>query len=227
MPNILYELNEISVAVRLIMAIACGGLMGFERTRKRRPAGLRTYMLVSMGACLVMLSGIYLYEMMGQNFDPARMASQVVNGIGFLGAGTIMITRYRRIKGLTTAAGLWASACMGLAVGAGFYLGAVLSFVFALLIMAFIDNIEHRYFARAKSMNVFFIMADLKSLHKFTRDMVARGVRVKDLETSRLDDEDGIGGYCSLHFPTQTEHAKILCEFAQIEGVIFIEELED
>ena len=128
----LRELNMASLLLRLILAMLCGGLLGLERGRKRRPAGSRTYMLVCLGAALTMVLSQYEYVMLttewvdvstelGIRTDVARFGAQVVNGIGFLGAGTIMITGRQQIKGLTTAAGLWASACMGLSIGAGFY----------------------------------------------------------------------------------------------------------
>ena len=120
----LNELNLVSTVVRLALALLLGGMLGIERGRKRRPAGLRTYMIVCIASSLVMITSQYMAEVFGTG-DPARMGAQVISGIGFLGAGTIMITS-RQVKGLTTAAGLWAAACIGLAVGIGFYAGAIL-----------------------------------------------------------------------------------------------------
>ena len=129
----LEEFNFASVVLRLFLAMVCGGLLGLERKRKHRPADARTYMMVCMGAALTMLIGEYEYNMVnsawadlmakiGVNADVSRIGAQVVNGIGFLGAGTILINgRKQSVKGLTTAAGLWASGCMGLAIGVGFY----------------------------------------------------------------------------------------------------------
>ena len=116
----LRELTLLSVFVRILTAIVLGGAIGLERGMKNRPAGLRTYMLVCIGACMVMITNQYAVQVFGVG-DPVRMAAQVVSGIGFLGAGTIIVTSRNQIKGLTTAAGLWASACVGLAVGIGFY----------------------------------------------------------------------------------------------------------
>ena len=134
--EILQELTRpgpLSAAVRLTVAMICGGIIGLERGRRRRPAGFRTHMLVCMGAALTMLIGQYVAtrlaadpSLAGRTTDVARLGAQVINGIGFLGAGTIIVTGRQEVKGLTTAAGLWASACMGLAIGAGFYLGALL-----------------------------------------------------------------------------------------------------
>ena len=115
--------------LRVGMAVLCGGVIGIDRGRKRRPAGFRTYMLVCVGAAMTMILGTYLAEMIVTNWsgaliegidnkvDVSRFGAQVINGIGFLGAGTIIVTGRQQIKGMTTAAGLWASACMGLAIG--------------------------------------------------------------------------------------------------------------
>lgn len=125
MDELLQELNWISITVRLLLALICGGILGIEREKKRRPAGLRTYMLVCVGAAFVMITNEYM-SFKYEGVDPSRMGAQVISGIGFLGAGTIIVTGRNRVKGLTTAAGLWAAACIGLAAGAGFYSGQLL-----------------------------------------------------------------------------------------------------
>ena len=117
----------LSAALRLLLAMACGGLIGLERAFKRRPAGFRTHILICMGAAMTTLTSQYLYLYMGLYTDMARLGAQVVAGIGFIGAGTIMVTSRQRVKGLTTAAGLWASAIVGLALGGGFFEGGLLA----------------------------------------------------------------------------------------------------
>ena len=114
------ELTVTAIVVRILVAVILGGIIGMERGMKNRPAGLRTYMLVCVGACVVMMINQYTYQVYGVG-DPVRLGAQVVSGIGFLGAGTIIVTSHNQIKGLTTAAGLWASACIGLAIGIGLY----------------------------------------------------------------------------------------------------------
>ena len=114
------EVTYLAVALRILAAVIIGGFVGLERGMKNRPAGLRTYMLVCVGSCLIMLTNQYIYQCYGTG-DPVRMGAQVVSGIGFLGAGTIVVTRRNQIKGLTTAAGLWTAAGVGLALGIGFY----------------------------------------------------------------------------------------------------------
>lgn len=116
----MYALSNAEIVLRISLSLAMGGVLGMERGFKNRPAGTRTYMLVCLGACVVMMTGQLVYETY-QTGDPARIGAQVVSGIGFLGAGSIVVTRHHQIKGLTTAAGLWASACVGLALGMGFY----------------------------------------------------------------------------------------------------------
>ena len=112
------EVTYGAIAVRIAVAVVLGGIIGLERGLKNRPAGLRTYMLVCVGACLIMVTNQYIYQVFGTG-DPVRMGAQVVSGIGFLGAGTIVVTKRNQIKGLTTAAGLWAAAAVGLSVGIG------------------------------------------------------------------------------------------------------------
>lgn len=127
--TMLTELTILSVTARLLMSILFGGMIGYDRQRKHHPAGLRTHILVCMGSTMTMMLGQYLAET--YQSDPARIGAQVISGIGFLGAGTIMFSGLR-VRGITTASGLWACACMGLMIGAGFYVGAALSFVFIL-----------------------------------------------------------------------------------------------
>ena len=112
-------IDWLTVAVRLVTAIICGGVIGLERERKRRPAGFRTHILICLGAAMTTLTSQYLVLNLHMFTDMARLGAQVIAGIGFIGAGTIIITKRRQVKGLTTAAGLWAAAIVGLCCGAG------------------------------------------------------------------------------------------------------------
>ena len=137
------ELIEIA---RLSVAAFLGGIVGLERQQRHKSAGLRTHILVSLGSCLIMLISYKLYAgVQGlTNADPARLAAQVVSGIGFLGAGTIM-KEGLTIKGLTTAASLWVVAGVGLAVGAGYYVGAVTTTVLSVLALTYLPRFERLY----------------------------------------------------------------------------------
>ena len=138
------EVREITytvVGLRILAALLLGGILGLERGLKNRPAGLRTYMLVCVGACLIMLINQYTYQVFGVG-DPVRMGAQVVSGIGFLGAGTIIVTRRSQIKGLTTAAGLWTAAAVGLAVGIGFYEAAFLGGIIIFAVLTLLHKLD-------------------------------------------------------------------------------------
>jgi putative Mg2+ transporter-C (MgtC) family protein len=137
---------EMVEIVRLTIAALLGGIVGLERQQRHKSAGLRTHILVSLGSCLIMLISYKLYAgVQGlTNADPARLAAQVVSGIGFLGAGTIM-KEGLTIKGLTTAASLWVVAGVGLAVGAGYYVGAVTTTVLSVLALTYLPRFERLY----------------------------------------------------------------------------------
>ncbi|HVU55970.1 MAG TPA: MgtC/SapB family protein [Puia sp.] len=143
-----FQLTPWETIARLSIAAVLGSVIGLERQRKDGSAGLRTHMLVCLGAALVMLVSAFGFEdILGRPavvLDPSRIAAQVISGIGFLGAGTIIFLRPRIIRGLTTAAGLWTVAAIGLAVGAGLYLAATASTAIALLILAVIKPLEKK-----------------------------------------------------------------------------------
>lgn len=124
----LVEFNAVSVSVRIGLAVVLGALIGFERGRHGRAAGMRTHTLVCIGSCMTVMVGLYSNILLGLNGDALRVSAQVISGIGFLGAGTILTRHQFQITGLTTAAGLWATAAVGLAIGLGFYQGALLAF---------------------------------------------------------------------------------------------------
>ena len=113
------DVDLLSITVRMVLAVICGGLIGIEREYKRRPAGFRTHILICLGAAMTTLTSQFLYLNLHYYTDMARLGAQVVAGIGFIGAGAIIVTRRRRVKGLTTAAGLWAAAIVGLCLGGG------------------------------------------------------------------------------------------------------------
>ncbi|HEX4986143.1 MAG TPA: MgtC/SapB family protein [Burkholderiales bacterium] len=143
------------IVIRLAVAAALGGIVGLERERLEWVAGLRTHMLVSLGAALVMIVSAFGFsDILGARnvvLDPSRVAAQVVSGIGFLGAGTILFLRQEIIRGLTTAASLWTVAAVGLAVGSGLYLAAVWTTALVVVILALVKPLEVRLFRRDRS----------------------------------------------------------------------------
>lgn len=137
------EITYLSILIRICISVVIGSIIGMERGMKNRPAGLRTYMLVCVGSCLIMLTNQYIYQTLDAG-DPMRLGAQVVSGIGFLGAGTIIATKHNQIHGLTTAADLWAAVGVGLALGIGFYEAAVTSALAIFLILTVLHFLEAR-----------------------------------------------------------------------------------
>ena len=136
-------LTDLQVTMRLVSSVMLSGLIGFERQISRRTAGLRTHILVSLGSCLIMLTSLHIYEIYKNiaPHDPARIAAGVITGVGFLGAGAIMV-QGQGVKGLTTAASLWTVAGIGLAVGCGFFSAAIVTTILTLTVLFFLRYIE-------------------------------------------------------------------------------------
>lgn len=173
---------EVTVLIRILLAILLGFVLGIERELYKRPAGLRTHILVCMASCLIMLVSMYGFD----SGDPARVAAQVVSGIGFLGAGAIMREdKGNSIKGITTAATIWLSAMIGLACGNGFYFGAILVTICSLVILTILRNFERKMAASSKyNAKVFLMIKEQDDLIKNIRKMLEDcKLQVSDLET--------------------------------------------
>lgn len=158
--NFMHEINVWTVLIRIILATAMGGFIGIERFKQGRAAGMRTHILVALGAALSSMIGLFLYQELGMSNDPTRIAAQVVSGIGFLGMGTILVKGRFQITGLTTAAGLWSTAAIGLALGMGFYTGAIVTFLCAALTITLMSKLEY---ILTKRYNRFGIYVEIKS----------------------------------------------------------------
>lgn len=180
----LRDLTLAAVVVRMTLAVICGGIIGMERSLNRHPAGFRTHILVCLGAAMTMLTSQYLYLYLHLYTDMARLGAQVIAGIGFLGAGTIIINR-QRIKGLTTAAGLWAAAIIGLAVGAGFYEGAILTTVLVELVATLFLQLEKRVIAKTSNVHIFLEYEKAEALEKVLDFCHSCEIQVMNLEVSR------------------------------------------
>ena len=235
----LRELTVGSVFLRMAMAMVFGGLIGMERERKRRAAGFRTYMLVCLGASLTMLLGQYEALMMESRWaealagssvklDVGRFGAQVVNGIGFLGAGTIIVTARQEVKGLTTAAGLWASACTGLAIGAGFYEGVIMAFIMIVLCIKVFPVLEELTVANGCNMNIYVEFEQLDDITEIVRHLKERGISTMDVDVDR-EKTRGIqqrpNAILTLRLPWKQAHTTILTELAKLNCVCAVEEL--
>ena len=142
--EILTELNIWSVCFRILLALIFGGCIGLERGYHGRAAGLRTHILVCLGATLAAMTGVYEVGILGFAADPMRVAAQVISGIGFLGVGTIIVRNRSQVTGLTTAAGLWATGSIGIAIGIGFYIAALLAFLIVFLTITVLIHLEKK-----------------------------------------------------------------------------------
>lgn len=214
------RINEIVLFGRLLLAAIMGSFIGLEREAHGHPAGLRTHTLVAVGSCLVMLISIYAFES-SVNHDPARLAAQVVSGIGFLGAGTILREGVT-IRGLTTAATLWVVAGIGLAVGSGFYLGAVATTLISVFTLIVLNRIEKRYLD-PKAVRVKATLQDRPGqLAEFCKVFAKYGVSIKDIN---LDvDEENERAIISLHLKGYNiPKEEIISDLHLIAGVSHIE----
>ena len=221
----LREVTYLAVALRIFAAVIIGGILGLERGMKNRPAGLRTYMLVCVGACIVMLTNQYIYQVFGSG-DPVRMGAQVVSGIGFLGAGTIIVTRRNQIKGLTTAAGLWSAAGVGLALGVGFYEAAIAGTVAVFAVMTLLQRMDNRLHRRSRRLEAYIELSTI-SLGDFLRTMRDEGIDVSDVQREHDEENsDGVRAYvATLKGKKRQNHTELMEKVLSIPGVEFVEEL--
>lgn len=236
--DFLRELNNLSIFVRLAMAMFFGGMIGMERERKGRAAGFRTYMLVCLGASLTMLLSQYEYFMLttrwadlaaeiGVRTDVARFGAQVINGIGFLGAGTIIVTGRQEVKGLTTAAGLWASACTGLAIGAGFYECVVLAFCLIFLSMRLLRPLENYIVENARNINLYVEFSSLDNLGQIIARIKSQDAQIYDVDLDRgeADRAKNPSAVFSLRLGHRQPHTQVITSISELPCVQTIDEV--
>ena len=222
----LYDINIVSICVRLALAAACGGFLGLERGKKNRAAGFRTHILVCTGAALAMLTNLYMVEMY-EGVDPSRMGAQVISGIGFLGAGTIMVTGLQKVKGLTTAAGLWVVACIGLAFGTGFYVGGLTATILCILAQTLLHTFENRINSRNKLISVFVEFEDMSCIGSFLAFLRKNDMALEELDIGKARTGNShIGAMIMLKLAKRGEHSRILEILSQAEGVCYVEEIQ-
>lgn len=220
------EVTYLAIALRIFIAILAGGLLGMERGMKNRPAGMRTYMLVCVGSCLIMLTNQYIFQVYGAG-DPVRLGAQVISGIGFLGAGTIVVTRRNQIKGLTTAAGLWTSAGIGLALGIGFYEAAVLGSVAIFTVITLLQRMDNNLHRKSKQLEAYIELSEEISLGDFLRTVRNSGIEIYNVQREQGGDSEGKNRayIATLKTKKRSNHEQILEQVADIPGVAYLEEL--
>lgn len=221
-----FDSEILSIAIRLFMATLFGGMIGLDRGLKKRPAGLRTFALVCVGSSLAMITNEYLYYQYHYICDPARMAAQVISGIGFLGAGTIIVTGRQQVKGLTTAASLWATASMGIAIGAKFYWGAILSFIAIYIAITVLHIIDNKMYQKSKVMELYIETNTLKCIPKLIQYIRKKGYSISSFEKKEIisiDTEFVI--LLELNLKQKANHNDVITEIGLIEEINLIEEI--
>jgi putative Mg2+ transporter-C (MgtC) family protein len=219
------NVNAVSTVVRLVLAVIVGGVIGIERGSRSHAAGFRTHMLVCVGACLAMLTNEFVYENMSQLSDPTRLGAQVITGVGFLGVGTILVTGRHRIRGLTTAAGLWASACTGLAIGIGYYYGAIIAAILIFMALAFFPLIENRILAQSRTLELYVELDALKRVRPLLEYLHERKVNITDTHFNSSSFVTGsVGVHLSLKIQKNTRE-DLLKSIEKQEGVLIVEAL--
>lgn len=211
---------EWEVILRLLLAMLMGGLIGLERELINRPAGFRTHTLVCMGSALVMATSEYLFNSYHQfvNLDPARLGAQVVSGIGFLGAGSI-INDGHRVRGLTTAASLWVVACIGLATGAGFYVGAVSAFIMCYITLISLKKFENVIEKRRGNVQVVTRLKNMPGeIGKITSTLGKFRVHILDIEVEETDSEFMKVAFM-VSLPPVMEKSTLIAELERLDGV--------
>lgn len=210
-----------------MMAVLFGGIIGYEREKEKRPAGLRTHILVSIGATLTMLTNIYMCENLNNNTDPTRIGAQVISGIGFLGAGTIMVTGRNKIRGLTTAAGLWASACMGLAIGGGFYEGAIVGFIFICGVIMALAKFDKKIDSSSEKITLYLLVKSPKEVTEILLEMQEKEVKITDIDINNnsISSNELIGVLISIKGYGKLYRQNLLKAIKERKDVIFIQEI--
>lgn len=179
----LRDVNLLSITIRLALAIVIAGTIGLERGKQGRAAGMRTHILVCLGATLASMLGFYVTKILSMGSDPLRVAAQVISGIGFLGVGTILIKGRFQITGLTTSAGLWAVGAIGLALGAGFYEGAIITFALAMITITLIGKLEGKLNKKYSRFGIYIEIDSDKNVRKVI-DFLTSHLTVSDIQVT-------------------------------------------
>lgn len=228
-PEYLREFNMTSILLRFALCIVCGGAMGIEREWKHRTAGFKTHIIVCMGAAICMMTGQFVaFYFQTYSIDPTRIGAQVVSGIGFLGVGTIIVTKNSKVKGLTTAAGLWLAACIGLAIGIGFFEIAIIGSVCALVLFLIMKQLN--VFGVVRETRIFLYVevkdvAYVKELMHVIRENDCR-IGSMDMKYSNIHAESSVGVIFGIRGDEHTGDS-IIRQISELDYVICFEEIEE
>ena len=220
--NWLQQFNILSIVVRIFLAMLLGGLIGMEREKSRRPAGFRTHILVCVGACMTALIGLFVWHELGDVADPVRISAQVISGIGFLGVGTILVKEHDHITGLTTAAGLWTTAAIGIACGYGFYAAALIGTLVVAITSAILFKLEKGTRQKNSVKSIYLEIAGTESVNEYT-DWFWDELRAKNIliTAPRSAIKHNVGVEVILSFNDEEEVKAVLAKIREKEKVAF------
>ncbi|WP_422445741.1 MgtC/SapB family protein [Thermoanaerobacterium sp. DL9XJH110] len=217
-------ISQVELTLRLLLSILLGGVIGIERESVNRPAGFRTHILVCGGSALTMLVSIYIFEEFRgiASPDPARIAAQVVSGIGFLGAGTI-IREGATVRGLTTAASLWTVAAIGLAVGSGFYFAAILATLLTFVTLISFSRIENYIIKKRFLQQISLVIKDRPGqIGKIGSVLGEMNINIRSIKMQNLED-DKLLISLFVRFPSNVAINDVIARLLQIDGIYDIE----
>ena len=221
--DFLTEFNAVTVVIRVILAAVAGALVGLEREFHGRAAGMRTHMMVALGAALAAMIGLFTVKELGVSSDPMRVGAQVISGVGFLGAGTILLRGGgSRITGLTTAAGLWTAASIGLAVGIGFYVGAFMTVIAAMLTFTLITSLEMFLNRKRQRMAIYLELENVDAVAPMLEMLRTEyGLMEAQVTPPRSGTAPHVGMEILVRVPQKLSTAANLRRFTDLEHVVF------
>ena len=218
----LEEFSLVSAFVRLVFAVILGGIIGFGRERHGRAAGLRTHILVCLGSAIATLIGHYSVAVLSSPGDPMRIGAQVLSGIGFLGAGTIISRGRFQVTGLTTAAGLWATASIGLAVGIGFYEAAIVGTILVVLTMSILAKFDANIIRRSHRLPVYIEINNVAKMNSIIEYLIAEyGAKNIQVTIPRSGIEGNCGIEATLSVQNEGNGKEVISKLIECENIIY------
>ena len=219
----LMAFNPVTVVIRVLLAALAGALVGLEREFHGRAAGMRTHMMVALGAALAAMIGMFTVRELGIDSDPMRVGAQVISGVGFLGAGTILLRGGgSRITGLTTAAGLWTAASIGLAVGIGFYVGAFMTVIAVMLTFTLITSLERFLNRKRRRMAIYLELDHVDAVAPMLEMLRTEyGLMEAQVTPPRSGTPPHVGMEILVQVPQKLSTTENLKRFTELERVVF------
>lgn len=223
--NYFEDYDYLSILLRLIIAMIMGAIIGYERASKKSTAGLRTFSIVCVGAALTMIINEHLVDLYGSG-DPSRLAAQVISGIGFLGMGSIILTSRNQIRGLTTAATLWATAILGIAIGAGMIIPSCIAFLLMMFIIIMLSSISKRLEQYNRIITIYLEVEKNAGLHQIIEALTAEGYEVLQLEKHKASPVGDLIIQLDLDLKGKYLHSDIIYQLSQLDSILYIEEVK-